>query len=942
MDYNLIDIDGAEIGRTLYISEFGEIDRFYEDGIMPPDFNEEGEALPVTYKLYVHSLIYDENFQRTSITKTRNTRIIITVYRAAIMDCSMLVDSWVNGFYAFIDPSRMQKGEGKSYSNAQSGTVQYSNRRMVYISAVSGRCRTENDYPMYPTIVTKHGEDCGYGNLLNYGANNGFGVDSRFYIHTNSDAGYYTYGWYSERDRLMRNYISLPEKVLSTNYKVHGLTIVTAMSVLNSDKHKSQECEFVIFKNQLDEPEEMTLNFAYTDDFLHPRFNNIFNMRHLFVKNEDGNHICWDKTLLPVNDFHITSVSRYNSLTDSYDAESFTDDPTYDFRNPERGIWGVMTIIGFNDDKPFDVGININTHIPVIGFNDTSDYTIYMTDTYWDPSTFVQLQDNSTVPAALQNKKYFIKTPATTGANAGGFHTIRQPNNHTLVPSSNITELNTANIMPWSNTNLYYNSYYASDDGWAYCNGVLIFPDSDDGAGHIYRHTMNIDVSSYGHSNLFFTHNRIVFMDGHYRMDPSDTTTPKLIVYYIDPTHPEINPENTAITYYPSDIMFEDSSTNDYLEDYVLINIEPKKNKLFLSRNTQVKYIDLNDYTKRITLMPFEVSMGLINFIYDSNYVVCYNGIFGDKYKFTVYNITNSSVHSTFYMSLMNNSNIIHLVGYSTRVYVQFIVDSKYFLIEYDIVSGISVAHEDVVFNLLMTRCYGYDKFSYLNHKMPHIDYDDECFVMHSFANLSYQYYNLGGRTIVIFKNDLDNPYFFDNTKITTAAYHVSKSFVTGYQTGYPRLKKFNNGKDYILMITCKLYENDISKSATSSSYTQTYCFDLGYIRNKGLHTPEQMCNELPMPIYKMPNVNNYLEGAQASSSIDSPYYYDSKNKWFANAIPYKDKILVFTTFGPPMFVPVEMFLPHKITGTTTSVQTYNQAKKVSKQSFSTVLKALT
>lgn len=943
LDYNLLDREGRDISSWLNIGEFGEIDKsFSPDGIMPSIEDEDDHG--VTYTLYIHSFIYDENFQQTTITKKPNERIIITVYRSATINCDLFDTLWNNGYYFFIDPSRVQKGEVASFHSSQGGGYTYSNRRMVYSAAVNGRCRSEDDFPMFPGTVLKNGTGSGYGEILNYAANSGFGVDTRYRVTNNSREGsssgfVYQLYQYREGHSYVSSYISNPEVTLDKTYSVYGLTITSCVNSMSSGKNR--EFLFVIHKNQLDTPEELTFYNAFTDDFLHPRFRNIFSMRHLMSPDSET----WNKLCFPVNDFSITSVSRYNSLTDSYEAETFTNDPSYDFRNPERGVYGTIVIDGFNNNEPFDVGVNINTDIPVLGFNDRDIYTIYMTDSYWDPSTFEQLQDNTSVPVSLQHKKYFIKIPSTTSTNPAGFHTVRQLNNHALVPSFNITDLNTDNIMPRYAYNHNLITCYASDDGWAFCNGVLIYPDSDDGTGHIYRYDLNITISNNDWTFIYYTHNRIIHCDGRYRISPQDSTNPRITVFNIDPSHPEIDPNTTATVYYDSDIATETTSDpiNEYLLNYDLIHVEEKKNQMFLTRKSQVKYIDLNNTTKNVTLLPINPTNNILSIIYDTKYVVYFNGIINETYKFTIYDMTTSSVYRSFEIPLMKNSTLLHLIGYSTRVYIQLTIDSTYFLIEYDYITNTVITHEKWAFNILITS--ESNRNVYLNKKQPRIDYNDECFVMHTFVNnMSYSDNNSGGRTIVIFKNDLDNPYFFDDvTRTLNSGYILGKSFVAGYQFGYPRLKKFNNGKDYVLLITCSLASrwNEGEQVYTGSTPTQTYCIDLGYIHNKGLHTPKQMFDELPVPLFKMPNVCSGLGGSQADSSIPSPYYYDSNNKWFTETCFYKDKVLVFTTFSPPKFVPIEMFLAHKITGTTNSIQAYSTGKKLSSNRFDMILKQL-
>jgi hypothetical protein len=214
---------------------------------------------------------------------------------------------------------------------------------------------------------------------------------------------------------------------------------------------------------------------------------------------------------------------------------------------------------------------------------------------------------------------------------------------------------------------------------------------------------------------------------------------------------------------------------------------------------------------------------------------------------------------------------------------------------------------------------------------------DDEVFVVTAFARINRdQNGDAGCRTFAIFADDPLHPVYFE----TPTTDNWSPSFSKGYQHGMPRVKKFDNGKHWLLMLQGRLGVSDGGTDGTN--HTATYVIDLGYIKNKGYRSPSQLADNIPVPAFRMPNASYGLGGAYISASSGyqyiSDYVYDNNNLWFAECCFYKDKVCVITTFGKPKLIPVEMFLPHRLTGTTRSHQAYNKRKQYSMTNHGMVL----
>lgn len=896
------------------------------DNINITEFGEAFGGNVSSYTLHTHCLIYDENHQPSYFTKRINEKVTISIYRSQCISVALINSLWTQGKYFFMDVARSVRGHARS------------NWDIVRVGSIfPGRCRTETDFPLFPGAYNNQASTDMCGEPLMAGLNTGFesyntGVAAGV-VEIAGESGYSTQHADGYRTNIPFSEYILQDK----NLENYGVSVFSTSSLRNYSystliNSKRYFYQFWYVYNELTNPETVTYNFCYTDDFYHFTFNNIFDMYQL----TRGLVTFYALTSLPVHDFHITSCKRYNALTDDYDiVESFTDDPDYDFRNPERGIWGIYycrDFTGPTGSHEYSVFINSNP-AAMISFLDPSTYSIYLTDAYWDPSTFVKLDDNRTVPQALQHKKYIIKAPYTSGSGgADGIHVLREKNTHALVPTQP-TRLNLT--LPMSD--IAYNNIeiHGCDEGWIYHNGRIVYPESDnDGSPYVYT----INVGDYDSRFIKFFDNHIAFWDNRYQIKSNDSTNSRIKIITVDPAHPDVDPNTTVRYLYDSDIKSffgETDTTIAYFSDYARIITDTEHNQLLILRGTHaVGSIDVTAGTPTIRALPntSDFTATRSSLMYDSDYFVSYIRKTETDYEFKIYDMVNEVVERTFTVPLEGTMTLRGILAYSTMVYIQINRDNTTeYIYMYNMTDGSITPQANVIWYHLMQ----FESYSRLNLFDNDFDYDDEAFI-EACHNADTDEGN-GCRMFMIFKNDLTNPCYFDiYNNFPNYDKHSDCFMVWTY--GKPELRKLNGGKDYVLLIKSQLPQ--YSNAHSSTSRTAYNIIDVGYIRNKGYRTPSQLRNNVPLPTFRMPNAPPASGGANTSdSNVAFPYQRVSSSIcWYSYATIYKNNVFVTTTFDQPMFMDIASFLPHQLTGTTKTIQAINNPKKMSAHSHGLVV----
>ena len=895
------------------------------DNINITEFGETFGGDIYAYTLHTHCLIYDENHQPSYFTKRINEKVTISIYRSQCISVALINSLWTQGKYLFIDVARAVRGHARN------------NWKMIRVGSVfPGRCRVENDFPLFPGAYNNQYSTDMCGEPLMGAMNSGFegyntGVAAHI-VEIDGNAGYST-----QHADGYRSNITIPEYVLQdASYENYGISIFSTSSLRKYSystlmASKDWYYQFWYMYNNLANPETITYNFCYTDDFYHFSFNNIFDMYQL--SRWAGFYY---RTSVPVHDFHITSCKRYNALTDDYDiVESFTDDPDYDFRNPERGIWGIYycrDFTGPTGSHEYSVFINSNP-AAMLSFLDPSTYSIYLTDAYWDPSTFVKLDDNRTVPQALQHKKYIIKAPFTSGySGADGIHVLREKNLHALVPTQPV-RLNLT--LPMSNSGCNEISAYGCDEGWIYHNNTIIYPESDN-AGSPYTYTLSIGSYDARYIKLF--DNYIAFWDNRHKIYPYDSTNPRIKIITVDPTHPDVDPNTTVRYLYDSDIKSffgETDETHAYFDDYARIITDTEHNQLLILRGTHaVGSIDVTSTTPTIRALPNTDDFTAVrsSLIYDSDYLVSFIRQTNTDYEFKIYDLVNEVIERTFTIPLEGTMSLRGIIAYSTMVYIQINRDNTTeYIYMYNMADGSITPQANVLWYHLMQ----FNSYYRLNLFDNDYDFDDEAFI--EACNNADVSDDDGCKMFMIFKNDLTNPCYFDiYNNFSQWNKHDSCFMVWTY--GKPELRKLNGGKDYVLLIKSRLPQ--YSDAHNNTSPTAYNIIDVGYIRNKGYRTPSELRGNVPLPTFRMPNAPPASDGANTSDpNVVFPYQRVSSSIcWYSYATIYKNNVFVTTTFDQPMLMDIASFLPHQLTGTTKTIQAINNPKKMSAHSHGLVV----
>lgn len=954
IDYNYDGID-----ENVHITEYGEC-ASHETTIANitgmAQFNDSNWS---KLHLHTHCLVYDENHDPSYFIKRIDQKVTVSVYRACMINVSTLNDLWTRGIYMFMWPPHLIRANNNNDAS-----------RPRYSYIMCGRCRSENDFPLYESSSKYYNgssyqqEGNGHDDLNVYAnagyGRNGYCFPSSVELNNNFNTKHGTEYWY-------RNNGTHAEFLMNNKYQAYGLRVVDCWGLdsWGARSYKMRDIWYMFEKINLTEPEEFVFNNAFVDSCFHPKFNNCFGLAH--VLRSDNQEAIWDNVSLPVNDFHITACKRYNYLTDDYDIiEQFVDDPDYDFRNPERGMWGY-----YYDQSPdhvadipksYNVYLNI-TDVPIIGFNESNTQRIWMTDAYWDSTTFVEVLDFNNVPAALQHKKYIIKTPDQNLGyqkdQAVGIHPIREPNKHALVPSTPIVHVDlpqTISLRDYGNRNgnqnaeTFFNMIYSSDDGWIICENRLIYPESDDGTGHPYMYTLFPTLmggpSSYDFRYIRYTDHHIIAPDNRQYMKPTDTTNPRFIVVTPDPTHPEIDPMTTAVNYYDPDIMAcfgETSQVNAYWDGYVVMFTDPHKDRFYFARGnwdfdagatteTHLVQVDLDSPTPSLHIMENTTRFytPICDFVWGTDYFVWLGENNGSNYVYYIYDLVNEQIiHQCQIESQSSVCTLYGVTGFKDRIYALTYIDNElWYIRKFDYVNDVETEQSNYGWGYLYY--YSIGDYPLRNMQNHGIDYDNETLIIHtahlqSDGNSRYVGFNFRN-SMAIFADDLDHPCFFNVS---------SENQLFNWAHQPPRIKKMNGGKDYVVLLSGTVTRAAYNLSSYGGrSYVMPWVINIGYIKNKGYRNPSQIVPNTPMHYYRTPTYCYTQSGSVDSTS--NKWYVKEGQRWWGQFTLYKNYFVSITNLDQYncMLSPIELLLPHQLTGTSKTINSYNNPKKFSSHSL--------
>lgn len=399
--------------------------------------------------LMIHALVYDKDGNPGNIVKKPTEKLFISIYWTANMDESIITTAWNDGVYICIDPydfinMKCNSTEGRYYANAYS----------------SGKSLTDRVNCRFAQYIND--------NVMLYSITEN--TDEHVFKYSSGESEVYT----SKTSYLDSFILSTYNKAYWYSYHGNGIS---------REEWHPQTNSFILNYEELTEPEELTSFPMYTNLFS-PIFRRCFG-----TCNYDSD---LKNAILPVSGFKITDLKAYNHVTESWDISTdYVDGESVDYRNPFFVSGKVC--VNLNGTATI-VRVLINTHanrfnLTGLSSTDTSGFIMYLTDKYWDPSTYENVIDVANIPSALQNKKYIVSTTFQESASSyelGNRNAIIHP----IYNYGNSAHqlLNVPAVIDTGKTiNLYaYESYYPGDegnktyvndtDGWVLMGQKLLYP----------------------------------------------------------------------------------------------------------------------------------------------------------------------------------------------------------------------------------------------------------------------------------------------------------------------------------------------------------------------------------------------------------------------------------------------------------------------------------
>lgn len=206
--------------------------------------------------------------------------------------------------------------------------------------------------------------------------------------------------------------------------RYYDQVVLTFCNEYGTDNASDYGSQGAIVKDvYLDTPEEIATDVAYC--------------RSISSSDLSVNFGYWQNSkmdargLLPVTNMNITELKAYNGLTKDWDIVETVNNPTntYNLTRMQMYPWvGIYMYCPYFENNVLKNGrqfvrvyFNMYTSYPITSISTTaiSAANIWCTDTYWDTTSWVRVEDPTNVPASLGSKKYFIGFGGGISGNSG-------------------------------------------------------------------------------------------------------------------------------------------------------------------------------------------------------------------------------------------------------------------------------------------------------------------------------------------------------------------------------------------------------------------------------------------------------------------------------------------------------------------------------------------
>ena len=843
---------------------------------------------------FIKITTYDANGLPNPIIKHVDEKIVMTVFASGSFNESVLNDAYDAGQYVLMNPI---------YILAPHYVIPGVN---IYRgSALSGS---------YGMNVTSQDYNETWRNMS---TSTSFGL-------TMNNSEHYNYYWSNPNIMLL-------------DPRVYASKTLCTVGESSYDATYANQYVYIMNEEKLSTPESITCDTVLTDNLDSNLLSKTFGFERFNVSNCNG--------MIPAVDFSISSLKSYNYTTHDWDIDvPFVNEPTAYYDNPFVAMFINIGVAGagWNNCVYMNPRAKGSTGRPAVGvtaFTGLSGGSLsrpmYATDKYWDRSSWELISNVSAIPASLQNKKYYISTGGTNShlkptynqtyhrLNVGTTHTVLnvptdfiKKGSYCIRPIFDQTNgwiLGSEHLMFMNGNDVQYsyklsgpeymainNSYnYSAPAGWEdnydkyylYQNSEYVLNTNPTYNRNNVYYTTRIDpIARYGFGNKILV-----------ATIPSDGSKiyPEKVRLYT------ITSSSVAPTY--EDITIDTDTTNRAYPGMYSVS----SNGYFVIQDTQSHCANILDIsTGTITKLT---NVDLCYAIEYTNYCI-YRVTGSSPITFNVYDMSTNTVYASFVLDDAY-SNITYICGWNNRFYIKSTSGSASYYNMYNISDGslTNITAGFTIPNYFLTSSDSglHETNGFLVNQLGMQMFDQDMIVIppiySQYINRadSYAYYAIRSSspltTFELFKHGplnerpIDN-YYEQNTYSVTYGQHVVPSLTRAIQSV---------GQSKLLLIDsdCVRYSGSlVMQSMTDYNAIVT---DIGPIVDSG--SPGNMA--------------------------PSHFTTSDTTSWHGGLVYWNNGIIRITDDGMTWY-PLEFFIQMKMTGTTYTIQSYNNPKKINSKSF--------
>lgn len=595
--------------------------------------------------LIYKSAIYDSQGQPSSIVKNPNERLYITIYITAVTNIDIINTLYEQGTYFLTDfySESLSRYENGWYAKMlNTGGVDANSRDVVIHYTSSG---SSHDFLANPNEYTSDTDEDTFDSI--------------------------------EHTRTLTQEKELNILFEDPSQSLTGFLVGGGYKEYSSSAGYASDLVLAKFNVRRDTPEELVTNFAQTDDIDSLNFFKMFKGMHKYSASLSGT--------LPVADFTITSLKRFNQITGEFDTNvPYQSNPSLDYNdatwyNPciiQIGYPGVTWYDNSDKSNPGVCMVFVNTHTEyeIESFTYSAQWgnasRWAMTDEYWNLDSYVEVLNINNIPAELRHKRYIICL--------GGSRCVYINIKYAETPVSQSSTAFECNRLDITNTPIDLSSYVDAAntyDGFIHSDvdNYIVFKDfvifNPDSALNINKASL---VFPTGNSNSWYCkYERYADDDGRLLILTCNITNngygPTALFIYdmTDPTVQQLTPvsvelESDYVSPYGSGVSSIGFSKNGY------ISLQHDTSGV---RANQLRIIDYKSATPGV-IATLTSDIGTVGI--DSNYVVYHDNTNILRCEFVVYDCSTQTEVERFYLPDGLTYTINAMLVWKDHVYIRY------------------------------------------------------------------------------------------------------------------------------------------------------------------------------------------------------------------------------------------------------------------------------